>query len=515
LAAPSQTTRLPIKTISEVRLSKFLRAGGPTDANPLAIQCARTALMRLQPFACLLGLSLVGLISVIGKMIVPYVAGYDVMHVALLFLMAVLFQAVRFGLWPALLTAVASVAALDYLFVPPLYTLMVYTVPDLLVLVFFAIVALTASTLASRLREQMLIARRHGQTTTELLRFAERLGATVTLDDTVRTAERQVETMLGYRARVSLDNPSPTSPDLSLPLRAAAETIGTVTVEPAGGRVLGAEDRRLLDALVELTGIAVGRQLLADRLARIGIEEEANRLRSALLNSIAHDLTAPISSLASVLRSLSGGYRSFDDEARRELIAEAEAEADYLHRFSANLVNMTRLEAGVIELKREPVDVAELVDRVLARARPILAPRRIQVDVSAALPAVPIDVVLIEQTIFNILENAAKYTPIDSAVTISARPDNGNIVVAITDTGPGFPGEDHERLFAKFYRSPGDRQHAGTGLGLAIARGFVEAHGGTITAANRDDGRGAVFTISLPTRPVEPGDAPPIPVPTG
>jgi two-component system, OmpR family, sensor histidine kinase KdpD len=465
----------------------------------------RAALARLQPLACLLGVALVGLVSVIGKVIVPYAGGTDVVHVTLLYLMAVLFLAVRFGLWPAFLTSALSVAALDYLFLPPLYSFTINTPEDSLLLAFFAVVAVTASSLASRSREQMLIARHHAETTTELFRFAERLAATVTLDAAISTAENQVQTMLGRRATVRLDSAAAPAGSLSLPLHAAGETIGAVIVDRADGGGPSEEESRLLDMLAELTGIAIGRQLLADQLARIGIEQEAERLRSALLNSIAHDLTAPISSLASVLGSLSSGYRSFDDDARRELIGEADREADYLHRFSANLVNMTRLESGAIELQREPVEVRELVDRALARARGVLEPRRVSVDVSPSLPPLIVDAVLIEQVIFNILENAAKYTPRNAVMIISARQDHDDIVLIVSDNGPGFPAGDSELLFTKFYRaSAGREQGHGTGLGLAIARGFVEAHGGTITAANRADGSGAVFTMRFPVKPAAP-----------
>lgn len=465
------------------------------------ILAARSVLTRLQPLACLLGLSLVGLITVVGKLIEPFDLGSDLIEVTLSYLMAVLFLAVRFGLWPALLTSAISVGTLDFLFLPPLYTFNVDTPQDAVLLAFFAVLAITTSRLAGQLREHVIIVRHQADTMLELFRFAERLAATVTLDDAIGAAERQVETMLAGRATVSLGaSPPAAPPGLSLPLHAAGETIGAMIVEPAGGAALTEDNRRLLDALVELTGIAIGRQQLADHLAQLGIEQEADRLRSALLNSIAHDLTAPISSLASVLGSLSSGYRGFDDDTRRELIAEAEQEADYLHRFSANLVNMTRLETGAIELQRRPVEVGELVEHVLARARAILEPRRIIVDVAPSLPRLRVDVVLIEQAIFNILENAAKYTPPEATVTICAREDQGRVSLIISDNGPGFPAADRERLFAKFYRSPAGReQDHGTGLGLAIARGFVEAHGGTISAANRADGSGAVFTIRLPT----------------
>lgn len=459
-----------------------------------------------RPLAYLSGLALVALTTLAGKLLGPYHLGNNLIEVTLLYLMVVLFLAVRSGLWPSLVAAVAGVATLDYFFMPPLYSFYVATPQDVVLLGFFGVVAMTASSLASRSRSQMLIARRHAETRAEICAFAGRLAATVTLEATVATAVEQIAAMLGRCADIRLGAETlDKSAELLLPLRTGSETIGVMRLEPKDGAGLTREDRDLLDALGELTAIAIGRQLLAERLARLGIEREADRLRSALLNSFAHDLTAPIATLASVLSSLDTSYNAFDDAARRELIAEAGREAGHLHRFSANLVNMTRLEAGTIDLRREAVTVDELVGGALARARGLLAPRPIVLDLPADLPPLRADVVLLQQVVFNLLENAAKYTPPDATVTISARTGEddggggGDLVLRIADSGPGIAADDNERIFTKFYRgrhTVGDAR--GTGLGLAICRGFVEAHGGTISAANRTDGRGAVFTIKLP-----------------
>jgi two-component system sensor histidine kinase KdpD len=217
-----------------------------------------------------------------------------------------------------------------------------------------------------------------------------------------------------------------------------------------------------------------------------------------LLNSIAHDLTAPISSVATALTTLKAGYPDLDDAARREIIGEAEREADRLHRFSSNLVHMTRIETGAIRLRRERIEVGDLVGSALGRARGILAPRRIVVEIAAALPWPELDFALMEQVVYNLLDNATKYTLPDATVTISAELVATGIALRIADSGPGIPAEDCEQIFSKFYRGTSlSGGTNGTGLGLTICRGFVEAHGGTITAKNRPGG-GAVFTIVLP-----------------
>lgn len=465
---------------------------------------ARLAAERLRPSHALYGLALVGLVTTIGEVISP--PYLKPTHLALMYLLAVLVVAIRWGLWPALLAAAVSVAALDYLFLPPLYSFEVDTPQDAILLAFLSIGAIIASGLAARLRDQVVIAERNAETTAALYRFAGKLAGTLSLGAAVAAAVDQVAAMLPCRAAIFLPGGSPEAATLRLPLRAAGESVGLMTVTMDGDDITE-EQRRLLDALAELAGIAIGRQILADRLAQLDIEQAAERLRSALLNSIAHDLTAPIASIASALASLKSEYEGLDEITRRELITDAEREAERLHQFTANLVHITRLEAGVIELRRERTDISDLVGSVLARARPLLASRRVVVEIPAGLPRPAIDVALMEQAIFHVVENVGKYTPPNSTVTITAEPLAGGVALKIADEGPGFPSEDSERIFAKFYRASTVGESSGTGLGLAICRGFIEAHGGTITARNRTDRSGALFTILLPLEAPTPATA--------
>lgn len=453
---------------------------------------------------CMGSVGFVAVVTLVGELTSePYVKPT---HLALMYLLAIFVAAIRFGLWPALLASVLSVAALDYLFIPPLYSFETDTPQDALLLVFLSIGAIIASGLAARLREQVGIAERHAETTSALYRFAGKLAGTVTLDATIAAVADQVSAMLPHRAAIVLGHETGAPAPLSFPLRSSGETVGVLEVAPRGDAGTSEEQRLLLAALAELAGIAVGRQILADRLAQMGIEQAADRLRSALLNSIAHDLTAPIASVATALTSLAQNYDAFDDPTRRELISEAEREAEYLHQFSAKLIHIARLESGAVDLQRKPIAVDELVDAALVRAHSVLGSRQVAVDVPASLPPLHVDTVLIEQALFHILENAAKYTPPDTLVTIDAAPaPRGGVTLRIADEGPGFPSADGERIFGKFYRANPRGHVGGTGLGLAICRGFIEAHGGTITAANRAANRagrsGAVFTITLPRGP--------------
>ena len=217
------------------------------------------------------------------------------------------------------------------------------------------------------------------------------------------------------------------------------------------------------------------------------------------MTSISHDLRTPLASILGSATSLKSYGPMLDDAARLELTSTIQEEAERLNRFIANLLDMTRLESGAIRPRADAVDLSEVVGSALERVGRILAGHRVTMDLAADLPMVEIDAVLFEQALFNLLDNAGKYAPAGSLITVRARPEPGRVRVEVLDEGDGIPPEDVERIFDKFYRVHAqDRQRAGTGLGLAICRGFVEAMGGTIAAANRRDRSGAVFTLTLP-----------------
>ena len=238
---------------------------------------------------------------------------------------------------------------------------------------------------------------------------------------------------------------------------------------------------------------------LVDDLDRAKRTAETDRLRSALLTSISHDLKTPLASVlgaAGTLRSLSD---SLDAHAKDDLIATIIDEAERLNRFIANLLDMTKLESGAIVPNAALYDLGEIVGSSLRRAAKILGQHRIEVELAKDLPMVAIDPVLFEQVLFNVLDNAAKYAPTGTTVRIQSWRDRESVGLQILDEGDGIPPEDLEHIFDKFYRArKADHVRAGTGLGLAISRGFVEAMNGTIIAANRTDRTGAIFTITLP-----------------
>jgi two-component system sensor histidine kinase KdpD len=226
---------------------------------------------------------------------------------------------------------------------------------------------------------------------------------------------------------------------------------------------------------------------------------ETERLRGALLTSISHDLRTPLASILGAASSLRSYADRYSPEQREELLLTLQDEAERLNRFVGNLLDMTRLESGAIELRLDLVDVSEIVGAALERARDVLAHHRVEIDIAPDLPMLRLDPLLFEQVLFNLLDNAAKYASCGSRIDVHAWHDGDGVTIEVLDEGAGIPPGDLERVFEKFYRVHAqDRQRAGTGLGLAICRGFIEAQGGRIDAQNRHDRSGAVLTIRMP-----------------
>jgi two-component system sensor histidine kinase KdpD len=285
-----------------------------------------------------------------------------------------------------------------------------------------------------------------------------------------------------------------------LPMRTGRGLIGAIGIDnDKTGPLLTPDQRRLLDALVDQGALAIERVLLVEDMDRVKRSVESDRLRAALLTSISHDLKTPLAAIlgaAGTMRQLSG---ALDDAAKAELLATIIDESERLNRFIANLLDITRLESGAIVPQTTLQDLGELVGSALARTAKILAHHRVDVELAADVPMLELDPVLFEQVLFNLLDNASKYAPANTTIRIRSWREAQSVVLQVLDEGAGIPAGDVERIFDKFYRAQkGDQVRAGTGLGLAISRGFVEALKGTITAANRADRSGAVFTIRLP-----------------
>jgi two-component system sensor histidine kinase KdpD len=262
------------------------------------------------------------------------------------------------------------------------------------------------------------------------------------------------------------------------------------------GPLLTPTERRLLDALLDQTALAVDRVQLARDVDASRLLAETERLRAALLNSIGHDLKTPLASILGAITALRDHGDLYAPEARDSMLATAQDETERLARFVGNLLDMTRLEAGALGPKREPIDLADVVGAALARTTRLLAGHEVVTDLPADLPLLRGDFLLLEQVLVNLLENASRYAPTDTAVEIGSEATSDALVLEVRDRGPGL-GEAAGRVFEPFYRASDAVPGQGVGLGLAVARGFVEVMGGAIEAQDRPGG-GAVFRVSFP-----------------
>jgi two-component system sensor histidine kinase KdpD len=461
--------------------------------------------------------------------------------ISLVFLMAVLASAIAWGLWPALFACLLSVLVFNFFFIPPLYTFTIAEPENAVALFFFALVAVVVSNLTAATRRQIVSARARAKTTGELYAFSRKLAAIGTFDDLLWATAYQVSAMLSVRTVLLLPAQDGNSLDLAcgyppedqideadmaaarwswehnraagrgadtlpggkwlfLPLRTGSGPIGVIGIDrDTPGPLLTPDERRLLDALADQAAVAIERISLARGLAEARVLAETERLRGALLTSISHDLRTPLASILGTVSSLRTFADKYDASQREELLATLQDEAERLNRFVGNLLDMTRLEAGAVELNLDLVDITEIVGAALERAGSVLAHHRVEVAIAPDLPMLRLDAILFDQVLFNLLDNSAKYAPPGSRIDVHARRDGDVVAIEVADEGPGIPPGDLDRVFDKFYRAQAqDRRRAGTGLGLAICRGFIEAQGGRIDAQNRRERSGAVLTIRIP-----------------
>lgn len=508
----------------------------PDEALPkTAVQtAARSEPFNPLPYLKALGIVLVGLGAAV--LLQPR---FGIENVDLVLLTAVVAVAVRYGLWPSLLASIAASLAYNFFFLPPVYTFTITDPTNVAAFFFFMLIAILVSNVAARVRTQADTAIGRIRTTEQLYAFSRKLAGTATLDDVLWASAYQIALMLkvrvvlllpedglltvksGYPPEDQLDQADlaaanwawsndrsagrgsdtlPGAKRLFLPMRTGRGPIGVIGIDDdRTGPLLTPDQRRLLDALVDQGALAIERVLLVEDMDRVKRTVESERLRSALLTSISHDLKTPLASVlgaASTMRDLAG---ALSDTEKRDLLATVIDESERLNRFIANLLDMTKLESGAIVPNTALHDLGEIVGSALRRASKILAAHKVALVLAADLPMLELDAVLFEQVLFNLLDNAAKYSLPETTIAIKSRRERDQVVLEVADEGDGIPPDELESVFDKFYRAQkGDRVRPGTGLGLAISRGFVEAMHGTIAAANRSDRSGAVLTIRLP-----------------
>ncbi len=519
-------------------ISVHVIAGEEITGDPIPRKTVRTAERRepFDPKPYIFALLAIGAAVGVSEVLWPWIG---VQNTDLVFLTAIVVIAVRFGLWPSLLASVVSALCYNFFFTEPYYTFSIADPRNVIAVVFFTIVAIVVSNVAARARTLAVTAMARARTTESLYAFSRKLAGVGTLDDVLWATAYQTALMLkvrvvlllpengsiavkaGYPPEDNLDEADlaaakwawdhnraagrgadtlPGAKRLFLPMRTSRGAIGVVGIDSdKPGPLLTPDQRRLLDALMDQAAVAIERVHLGEDLDEAERRVEADRLRSALLTSISHDLKTPLAAIIGAAGTLKGYAQELDDRGKIELISTITEESERLNRFIANLLDMTKLETGSIKPNTARHDVGEIVGSALERASKILGQHRVEIDIAPNLPMLELDPVLFEQALFNLLDNAAKYAPPPSTVTIQGWQEDDKVKLEVADEGSGIPPEELEHIFDKFHRAQkGDQVRAGTGLGLAISRGFVEAMGGSIMASNRSDRSGAVFTITLP-----------------
>ena len=472
----------------------------------------------------------------------PYFA---VSNLIMVYLLGVIIVATRYGRGGSLLATLLSVAAFDFFFVPPYFT---FAVSDTQYLVTFAVmlvVALVISSLAVRIRAQAESAREREQRMAALYAMSRELAGTRGVRELQNVAVRhiaevfrtQVVVLLpqadgrlapadGDAAQFPMDaselavsqwvhehgqvagqgtDTLPGASGLYLPLTGSRGSVGVLGLRPQDPRPLQApEQLHQLEAFASQTALAIERARLAEDAERAQVRAETERLRNSLLSSVSHDLRTPLASITGAASTLLENEAHLDADTRRDLLESLHEEADRLNRLVQNLLEMTRLESGALQLHTEWHPVEEVVGAALGRFGKALARRAVTTRVPPDLPLVPMDDVLIEQVLINLLDNVLKYTPAESPIEVSAEDGGGAVLIEVADRGPGLrPGEER-RIFEKFHRAEAAPTQRGAGLGLAICRGIVNAHGGRIWAENRPGG-GVSVRFTLPVK-----EAPPI-----
>jgi two-component system sensor histidine kinase KdpD len=470
----------------------------------------------------------------------------DAANIVMLFLLAVLGVAMRYGRGPAALASVLNVAAFDFFFVPPRLS---FTVSDAQYLLTFGVmlaVGLIVGQLTAGLRFQARIATHRERRSHALFEVARDLSSVLATEQVVAAAGDAVAREFRARARLfvlelddrltlaGVDGDSagldlgtarwafdhaqaaglgtdtlPGSAWLYLPLKAPMRTRGVLALCPEEPRLLLVpEQRRQLETFAALTAIALERVHYVEVAQQATVQIESERLRNSLLSALSHDLRTPLAGLVGLAGSLRLTRPALSDE-QDEIAQSLQTEAMRLSTQVNNLLDMARIESGEVRLRREWHSIEEIVGSAVRAMARVIAPRQVSTELAPDLPLVECDAVLIERVFVNLLENAAKYTPPSARVKIAARVDGDALRVTVADDGPGIRPGQEAAIFEKFTRGARESAVAGVGLGLAICKAIVEAHGGTIAAANGADG-GAVFSFRLPL-----GTAPTVDVDAG
>ena len=482
--------------------------------------------------------ALVGMASLICSALNPFLS---LTNMVMTYLLAVVAAAFWLGRRSAVLSALLSVLTFDFFFVPPRYSFAVADTQYVLTFIGLVVVGIVISTLATRGRDRAEVIRTREVQTASLYYISRDLAAAGDVSMILQAVQKNLHESLNaepfffspdkeHLRFVPFDGQqAPDSKEqavagwtfsnqqaagcgtatlgsanyLYLPLKTSASILGVLGVKLAeASGYTSPQIRLLLDAFAGQTAMAMERVQLAKVAEQAKILTTRENLERALLNSISHDLRSPLASITGILSSLREQSMQLSDQAKQDLLATAAEEATRLNRFVTNLLNMTRLDAGVVKLRTEACDVQDLISCALAQIEQQIQHRPVTILLPPDMPLVPMDMGLMTQVLVNLLENAVKFSPGDSEIRISVRLDETLLHIEVEDHGPGVPDSDLEGIFEKFYQVPTPEGRGGTGLGLSICKGIVEAHGGQIRAQNHQD-KGFTVSVDLPLKTAE------------
>lgn len=518
------------------KIDVFVITGEPEEGPPVVGKAwdLRAPLPRL-----LGGTGLAFLVTGLGLLFNPWV---QPVTLAMFYLAAVVLAGAYLGRGPAVLTSFLSALSFAFFFTDPAYRITIEDAPHVITFLGLLIVGLVVSGLAGLLRDQVRAARLREEQAVALNTLSRDLTVAMSLEEMLAAVVRNVSQTFGrevaiflpasgaqfglairasspgivlsdkafeaaawtFHARRPSGRGTETHSDAGvrcLPLMTVEGVVGVLAVAPREpGRHLSPERRLLLEGFANLAALAIERARLSEQAREAAVLRTTERLQTALLNSISHDLRTPLSAITGAVSSLLEAEEigvELDRVSRVDLLENAQEEAERLNRLVGNLLDMTRLEAGAMKIKLSPGDVQDVIGAALERAARRLEGRPVETLIQPDLPAVCMDFVLMVQVLFNLLDNAVKYSPAGSPIEVQAGQNEGGVEIRVCDRGVGIPAEDLERVFHKFYRVHRINGAPGTGLGLSICRGIIEGHGGAIHAENRPGG-GTALVIWLP-----------------
>jgi two-component system, OmpR family, sensor histidine kinase KdpD len=486
------------------------------------------------------GLVTVAICTGIAWAMFPYFAFSNLIMV---YLLGVIVVATRYGRGPSLLASLLSVGAFDFFFVPPYFTFAVSDTQYFITFSVMLIVAVVISGLATRIRDQAVSARERERRMAALYAMSRELASTRGVQGLLAAAIRHITEVFRARVAVLLPDASgrlgggaggaefpmdtsevavtqwvyehgqvagqgtdtlPGANGLYVPLLGSRGTVGVLGLRPNDPRSLQTpEQLHQLETFASQTALAIERARLAEEAEQAQVRAETERLRNSLLSSVSHDLRTPLASITGAASTLIENEARLDAATRRDLLEALHEEADRLNRLVQNLLEMTRLEAGALVPHTAWHSIEEVVGAALGHFGRSLAERPVNTRIPAELPLVPMDDVLIEQVLINLVDNAIKYTPAGTPIEVSAEESDGAAVIEVADRGPGLPPGEERLIFEKFHRTDRAPSARGAGLGLAICQGIIRAHGGRIWAENRPGG-GVAIRLALPLKDVPP-----------